>query len=71
MAKVPIQKNKECLNLEGLVEYERFYITQVALGNTKEEYLAFEELAEGLRETYCGSMCFSRYHCALAEKYLQ
>lgn len=65
-----IKKRQECVNLEGLVDYEKFYITQIALGNTQDNSLTLNEISERIKSTYCGSQCFYRHGCQLAERYL-
>jgi hypothetical protein len=62
-----INKNQTCENIEGLLQYERFQMLQ----SPKEEQLDFLALyGQQMREAYCGTMCFKRYSCAIAERYL-
>ena len=69
--KIPINKNPRCDNIEGLLQYERFSIKQLKPSTSQQELELFEERGVEMRETYCGSMCFHRYHCKIAEKYLK
>lgn len=68
---VPVNKEKRCTNLEGLLEYEVFFVKQMLENNPEYEMDVFEDNAIKSRETYCGTMCFKRYSCAIAERYLK
>ena len=69
--KIPINKNPRCDNIEGLLQYERFFLNELHPSTEEDKIAIFEQRGAEMREIYCGSMCFHRYHCKIAEKYLK
>ena len=68
--KIPINKNTRCENIEGLINYEQAVVREIFTRSAIVEVPDFEEVMELTRKDYCGMMCFLRYECALAERYL-
>jgi len=69
--KIPVNKSATCTNLEGLLNYEIFFVREMLDKNPQYDMDVFEDNAIQSRELYCGTMCFNRYGCKIAERYLK
>jgi hypothetical protein len=69
MAKIPVNKNKNCVNLDGLIDFELEHIKR--LSETERLTEKSQILYEDLRAQYCGDKCFYRHRCELSERYLR
>jgi hypothetical protein len=67
--KIPVNKNPNCENIEGLVQYESDFVKRLR-DETHKDLDLFDTFSESMREQYCGGMCKCRYHCAIAERYM-
>ena len=60
----------KCINLEGLLKFELDY-AEKTLGTDPKHLEFFEMYGLDLRREYCGSKCYARHNCQIAQVYIR